>query len=191
MDLRRAKSRKKLREALGRLLQEKPLEEISIESIAAEAKVTRPTFYSNYPDRQAIVIEHVETWAQDLLQSADKLGDLEGTTTLEKLQLFIEQWLESFDPNDHIIRIALSGRAGTTAQRLIGSTGVEMVRLRAAQFVPSNVPIELLKATSIFYSTGINAVMQTAFAKPEEYDPKAIAKLAAKLIYSGVEDLLE
>ena len=62
MDVRREKSREKLRNALAQLLREQSLEQISIEQITDKAGVTRPTFYSNYQSRQDIIIEHVEHW---------------------------------------------------------------------------------------------------------------------------------
>src|ERR1700733_8220986 len=55
IDPRILRSRRMLMEALGRLLNKKEFDDISIQEIADEATLNRATFYLHYPDKNALL----------------------------------------------------------------------------------------------------------------------------------------
>jgi AcrR family transcriptional regulator len=57
-----------LMEALGKLLNQKELEDISVQEIADEATLNRATFYLHYPDKNALLRAMTETRFRELIQ---------------------------------------------------------------------------------------------------------------------------
>ena len=55
MDRRIQKSRAAFRRALEELSAEKPFEKITVSEICARADMSRPAFYDNYRDKQALL----------------------------------------------------------------------------------------------------------------------------------------
>lgn len=55
LDLRQRKTRKLLVEALARLLEERPFQELSVTDICRQAMVHRTTFYAHFTDKQELL----------------------------------------------------------------------------------------------------------------------------------------
>ena len=66
-DPRILRSRRMLMDALGRLLREKSLDDISIQEIADEATLNRATFYLHYPDKNSLLQAMAEARFRDLI----------------------------------------------------------------------------------------------------------------------------
>jgi AcrR family transcriptional regulator len=73
-DGRIRKTRQKLQKALTELLQETPVERLSVTDLCAKAGISRVTFYANYTDKYALVQERFAAM-QDA--AAQRFADLE------------------------------------------------------------------------------------------------------------------
>src|SRR5580693_9419734 len=62
------RSRRMVMEALVRLLKKKEFEDVSVQEIADEATLNRPTFYLHYPDKNALLQAMTETRFRDLIE---------------------------------------------------------------------------------------------------------------------------
>ena len=65
MDVRVARTRKRLQEALFALARERGLEEISISDIAEYAGVNRSTFYQHYSDKETVLADALDALAAE------------------------------------------------------------------------------------------------------------------------------
>lgn len=68
MDPRVVRSRRMLKDALAKLLQQKGFEEISVQEIADEATLNRNTFYLHYPDKNALLLAMAESRFRELVK---------------------------------------------------------------------------------------------------------------------------
>ncbi|WP_221796792.1 TetR/AcrR family transcriptional regulator [Oceanobacter mangrovi] len=187
MDTRRLKSRAKLRKALAELLQQHSLEDISIEQIAESAGVTRPTFYSNYQSRQDIVNEHVRDWLDQRQQRLDQFVFDDSLPSPQRIKALIEQTcLLAIDPNDTLLHLALSGRAGNTALELVEQQNLEYFRRRASQRFMVDLSQQQLELMSTFYSSATIGIMRAIFLKRLDYQPEQLAEDIANMIYGGI-----
>ena len=185
MDLRRAKSRSKLKHALAKLLERKSLEQISIEEITSEAGVTRPTFYSNYPDRQAIILEHIQEWLDELETNLDRYQPDTATPPIERLAAFLQHWFRCIDPNDRILRLTLSGRAGHSALALVrrqSSILLENHSLHALQ----DITRDEFKLYQAFYGAAINGLVEELFLGEIEMPTEEMVTTIASLVHRGI-----
>lgn len=68
VDPRIRRTRRLLQQALGKLLENKDLDDLSVQDIAHEASVNRATFYDHYPDKFALLRCTVGCRFQELIQ---------------------------------------------------------------------------------------------------------------------------
>ncbi|WP_426369482.1 TetR/AcrR family transcriptional regulator [Pseudocolwellia sp. HL-MZ7] len=98
MDARQIKSRKKIEQALAKLLETKSLDELSIEEIALKAGVSRPTFYRNYAGRQAILDEAIEKWQDELDIKIEQVSQYKMEPSVNLLAGYFRIVFDSIDP---------------------------------------------------------------------------------------------
>ena len=66
-DPRIIRTRRMLMEALGRLLNQKEFDDISVQEIADQATLNRATFYLHYPDKNALLLAMTAVRFRDLI----------------------------------------------------------------------------------------------------------------------------
>jgi len=190
MDARRLKSRAKLRTALAELLQQYSLEEISIEQITEKAGVTRPTFYSNYDSRQDIINEHVGQWLEQREVLFDEYIRGDQTPGYDRLRSLIEHMLLTINPDDMLLKLALSGRAGDQALDMVRQQHIRFFRKRAEQGLSKPVDDEELRLITTFYSGAILSVIVEVLRKELPFEPVALSHRLASMIYRGISHLI-
>jgi len=191
MDARRRKSRERLKSALASLLEHKSLEKISIEEITREAGVTRPTFYSNYKDRQEIVSEYVE---ELMLKLAVRFEELESDRSLESREIFekvISYYIELVKENNSIILYAASGRAGDEALEIIRSYNQQLLKDRLFKASSKRLDKQELKLLVHFLSSAINGVIEAHATGKLDMAPSEVSKTIADFVHEGVGIHLE
>lgn len=185
MDLRRAKSRKKLTDALGHLLEEKPLESITIEEITDRAGVSRPTFYSNYSDRQSIVVEHVKEQLSKLVTRFNS-GELEqGSSPIVRLANFYNHIFDFVTAEDRLLKLALVGKAGDEALLEIKKAFYSLTKnhFESKESVP--VSDEEIKFIAVFYGSALRGILEATFSGDLKYDTGSLSMLMAQYAQSG------
>ena len=86
IDPRVKRTRQLLQNAMLELVQEKPMENITVQDIAARAEVNRATFYAHFEDKNALMNYMVRDMFQARLEA--KLSS-EPTVTMDNLRLLI------------------------------------------------------------------------------------------------------
>ncbi|MFQ5575317.1 MAG: TetR/AcrR family transcriptional regulator [Terriglobia bacterium] len=70
LDRRVGRTRRRLKEALGELIQEREYDEITIQDIARRADVGRSTFYSHFASKEDLLFSGFDEWLLSLAESA-------------------------------------------------------------------------------------------------------------------------
>ena len=89
-----ARSRKLIVDALADLLQEKPLEKITVTDVVARANINRGTFYAHYrdiPDVVDYLIQQTFSSILDALSNQDDPSANLGHTLLTRIQAILEE----------------------------------------------------------------------------------------------------
>ena len=98
-DPRQKRTRKLLQDALRKLLQEKPLEEILVQDIADVATVNRATFYDHYTDKFALFEAMVAGDFHELLKERNICFDGTCPTAIEAIVLAVCDYLKEIHKN--------------------------------------------------------------------------------------------
>lgn len=78
MDPRVVRTRRLLRNALFELLEERDLQQLTIQDIADRATVKRPTFYLHYEDKESFVLQCIGDILNELREAVDSTPDAYG-----------------------------------------------------------------------------------------------------------------
>jgi AcrR family transcriptional regulator len=190
MDPRKKKSREKLKQALLDLLENNTLENITIEKVTAAAGVSRPTFYANFPDMEAIIIEHVRDWL-DLTESLFvKYERNREILPEQRLALFFEQLFATVITGDDLLLLALRGRAGEAALQAVMTRNVEFISMRAQDSIDQSLSKEDIYTLSIFYGSATTGVLEAILSKKLQPDIQGLATKLASLVHRGVGEQL-
>jgi len=185
MDLRRAKSRKKLTDALGLLLEEKPLEAITIEEITDKAGVSRPTFYSNYSDRQSIIVEHVRERIAELFANFSVQASEQEVSPVVYLANFYNHIFESISIEDRVLRLALVGKAGDEALHEVKNAFFQLTKNGIGNNSQAGVNEQEGRFLSHFYSSALCGILEAMFNGELQYDKGTLSMLMAQYVHGG------
>jgi AcrR family transcriptional regulator len=98
-DPRQKRTRKFLQDALQKLLQEKPFEEILVQDIAEVATVNRATFYDHYTDKFSLFEAMVAGDFHELLQKRNICFEGTCSTAVEAIVLAVCDYLKEIHSN--------------------------------------------------------------------------------------------
>ena len=112
MDIRKQRSQKKLRLALANQLQEKSLSEITIDDLATSAGVSRQTFYSNFPNKQAVLLVQIDRLFFRCQQYSHELLGSGRYGRQELIRLGVEFLIDECEKDVTLLREAFNGQAG-------------------------------------------------------------------------------
>lgn len=120
------RSRKLINTALADLLQEKPLDKITVTDVVNRAQINRGTFYAHYsdiPDVIKHIIDQMFSQIQAALQDADQaVADLP-KALLSRVQAFLEEDLDFY-------RKIMSSSAASMMQERLVSIALEYMAQR-------------------------------------------------------------
>lgn len=110
------RSRKLINEALADLLQEKPLEKITVTDVVTRANINRGTFYAHYKDIPDVVdhlIQQTFSAITDVLSAQKPLSPNLGSSILTQIQSILEEDMFFYR------KILCSGAASLMQDRLV------------------------------------------------------------------------
>ncbi|UHA62047.1 TetR/AcrR family transcriptional regulator [Metabacillus litoralis] len=93
-DLRVLRTKKLIKEALLKLIQEKSFESITIQDIADEALINRATFYLHYQDKYDLLEQVSNTYLQELMYEINPDYHIQnGIVDLDRFQITLKECL--------------------------------------------------------------------------------------------------
>ncbi|WP_426359193.1 TetR/AcrR family transcriptional regulator [Pseudocolwellia sp. HL-MZ19] len=188
MDARQIKSRKKIEQALAKLLETKSLDELSIEEIALKAGVSRPTFYRNYAGRQAILDEAIEKWQDELDIKIEQVSQYKMEPSVNLLAGYFRIVFDSIDPENHLLHLAIRGHAGSKTKLLLQERG----RKRAMSLLKESYGHSLgdndMQFIATFTTAALDGVLQNVLQKDNPWDIETTSFNVAQLIHLGVDN---
>ncbi len=161
-DARVLRSREALRSALLRLLEQKPLDQISIQDITSEAGVSYPTFFRQFAAKEDLLEDIAEDEIRRLLSLTMPLFDEQQQK--QALQALCEY------VNDHrsLWTVLLTGGAATAMREEFIRIAEEIGRTRDHKGERTNpwLPLDLVGR---FVVNGIFEILAWWLRQPEDY----------------------
>lgn len=145
------RSRRLINQALAELMQEKPLDKITVTDVVKRADINRGTFYAHYTDVSDVVTQQMEAACQTLRTAlADRGPEVtagDAAFVLRKLQALFEENLEFFSA-------LLSSSLATAATEQLRDIFIDYMM----QHPPKDLPTDRFLFLIRFASGGLSAM---------------------------------
>lgn len=180
------RSRKLIRQAFVELLQEKPLEKITVTDIVKRADINRGTFYAHYQDTRAVIeqIENeiIETMLEVLGEFHYRSFFQDPLPLLQKISLYLEEDLDFF-------RILMNASGSEKFLRKLKNIFIQHME------TDSDIPTEFKRTPTFlvrshFFAGGLVNLYQVWFQGEMECSLDEISLEISKIIVNnGIPDL--
>lgn len=191
MDRRTARTRKWLRQALLTLIQEKPIELITIQEITDEADMARVTFYRHYKDKNELLIDCLDNLYGELIDvmhiPSQMASDEVGSVVYDNLKL----WYSHIAANREVFKIIFNSSATALARRRMRELVIQqaVLALQGSGSMPM-IPIPYDIVLSYIAETQIGLIAWW-LETDSKYSPDMLAEVATRLIETGMFGLIE
>lgn len=185
MDIRRRRTRLRLQAALRDLLAERPLAEISVESLAQRAGTTRQTFYANYSG----LAEMLEEYLSALLDEIEaRHGALLAQTTPEerpaRMRSYVTSVFADIDRDDPRLKALLAGVPSLAAEARFAAL-VERLLERGDPAGQPPLPPTARRIQTHFYTGAFVGMLRLWVTGPEGVDADTMGHAFVELALHG------
>lgn len=188
-DKRIKKSKKAIKNALIELVQEKDINEITIQELALKADVDRKTIYNNYQN----IYEIFEDFANDLASSFDDILDKLANTSIYKDPSIVLKALNKTIEENRDLYILLSKINKNNS--FIRDKLYEKLKIKISKAFEKNKFIDNNNFNFIieFITSGMIAAFQTWFLNDEKNKPNLedFSKTIATIVFNGLNGLIK
>lgn len=189
-DRRTRRTRRQLKEALFALILEKGYDAVTIEDITERADLGRTTFYLHYRDKEELLLESIDSIAEELLARIPypSLSEAaaEGTPLVRGAILIIFQ--HAYE-NAQLYRVILRGegasRVSGRLHRIISQVAADTIqkRVNAGLLPPTpGVPVEIFVN---YFAGALLALMTWWLENGTPYSPEEMADTFNRLFFAG------
>lgn len=194
VDRRVNRTRRLLREALLSLILEMGYDAVTIEQITNRADLGRTTFYLHYRDKEELLLESIETIADDLREQVDvQLQKHKGATFPPNSILLVFQHAALNAP---LYRIILSGGAANSVlariREILSEAALEFFEERFGKTGNSSISSPRVPADVMFhaFAASLLGLMTWWLEQGMQYSPEQISVYFRDLFFNGALDVL-
>lgn len=174
-------TRTRLRDGLVTLLQQKPIEKISVKEICEAADVNRSTFYSHYSDQYHLFQQTQQEVLQDL---NDYLADYNFTGREADLHQILKRVFEYIAANAALCKVLLGENGDQTLQQAL----VQMVRNQSLKVWPGAACLnpQMVEHILLFHISGSVGLVKHWLQSSMKECASEMADVLIKLTYRGL-----
>ena len=197
VDRRVRRTRQALQDALIGLILEEGYDSVTIEEITSRADLGRTTFYLHYRDKEELLLQAVESIAEDFIakHAADMEREISPKTALEKMHLNLEERIlyhvfEHARENADLYKVMLRGEGSSkTTERMRALISDEAIkRLKFRQGIEMKVPLDFFGA---YFAGALIEVVTWWLENDQPYDVEAMVKHFQQLFIFGAMDSIK
>ncbi|MCC6956509.1 MAG: TetR/AcrR family transcriptional regulator [Anaerolineales bacterium] len=177
IDRRIKRTQRLLQEALVALTLEKGFDEVTIREITERADVGYTTFFRHYPDKEALLVDVLDTMRQDfhnLLMPHSIITEPE--TMGELLFEYVEQNLD-------LCRVLLDSTDTITLLRPVQEIGQQEIGMMFSAAQEREIPLEVAASHLM---TSLVMLIRWWLENDMPYSPRKMGEIAAKMIIRPV-----
>jgi AcrR family transcriptional regulator len=189
-DRRSLRTRRLLKEALFELILEKGYDAVKIEDITERADLGRTTFYLHYRDKEELLLESIDSIAEELLTRIN-LPDL-NQTDADIAGLVQGAIIISFQhayENAQLYRVILRGEGASSVSgrlhTIISQTALNILTARTkAGVLPPNPPVSL-EVFANYFAGSLLALITWWLEEGAAISPDNMAVMFDRLFFAG------
>ncbi|HSH04883.1 MAG TPA: TetR/AcrR family transcriptional regulator [Anaerolineae bacterium] len=185
MDRRIARTRRYLRQALMTLVQQKPLDDITIQEITDTADTARITFYRHYKDKNELLADCLYQIYEDLKDSLTIPESIPQSQIGSIIQIQTNSWYQYIAANRSLFKTLFTGSMAYTVRQQLRHI-ITQQTITVIQNTPSlqvhTAPLDIILV--YIADTQINLISWW-LETDANYSPELLAEMSVRLIESG------
>jgi AcrR family transcriptional regulator len=194
-DRRTNRTRRMLKESLLSLILEKGYAAVTVEDITERADLGRTTFYLHYKDKEDLLLESIETTANELVEyisqynllpAATESGPLPSERYLPAIQLVFRH----AGDNAMLYRIILREGAVMASERLrsiINAAAGQIMNARFKENPPDVLPPIPMEVLSNYFASSLLGLVTWWLESNMPYPPEEMADIFRRLFFDGIQ----
>jgi AcrR family transcriptional regulator len=190
IDRRARRTRRQLKEALFALILEKGYDAVKIEDITERADLGRTTFYLHYHDKEELLLESIESIAEDLFaRMPTPLIKAEENNDGGFVEDAILITFQHANENAQLYRVILRGEGASLVSgrlhRIISQIAGELLQKRVETgLLPASphIPVDVF---ANYFAGALLALITWWLESGSTYPPEEMAAMFRKLFFQG------
>lgn len=202
-DRRTLRTRKQLREALMELTLDKGYDLVTVEDITERADLGRTTFYLHYRDKDELLMESIETTANELVQQVEKMQTRGANTGFPStpFELAFQHAAENSTLYRILLKSDVASKALTRLRAFISSSArLYLPALANYGKMPGDLPREmsknlpdipprLLQQVSDYFASSLLGVLTWWLEEGMPYQPREMASFFLTIFVGGAREI--
>ncbi len=186
-DHRKRVTKMMLQQALTKLLQTKPIQEITVTQLCQESGINRTTFYLHYQDAYDMLEKIQDEFYDELMVHLENVAfDMNGDI---EIPLFLVEILKYLRDHADICRIVVGDKGDDSFVMKLMNTARDKSVVEYAQLYQSAKP-ETIEMFFTYVSHGCLGVLKAWLATNMAQPPEELAVVLGRLIIQGVGFLM-
>jgi len=195
-DRRINRTRRMLKDALLSLILEKGYDAVTVEDITERADLGRTTFYLHYKDKEDLLLESIETIANELVKYISQSNLLpvatdSGPQPSERYMPAIQLVFRHAGENEVLYRIILRGEGAVLASErirsIINATANQIMRARLKENPPDVQPLIPLEVLSNYFAASLLGLVTWWLESNMPYPAEQMADIFRRLFFEGIQ----
>lgn len=198
LDRRIVRTRNLLKEALLNLIQEKGYEAITIENITDRANLGRATFYLHYHDKAELLLESIDSIAEDLINQATQSGYIPGllpdpanpVTPKKQAQSFLMVFKHASQKAE-LWRIILRGEGMTMAsvriREILGKIAGNYFEDQMKAFTNTDQHLIPSEVVANYFAVSLMGFLTWWLESDMKYPAEQMAEMFRAMFFQGVQ----
>lgn len=198
MDRRIARTRTLLKDSLLNLIQEKGYEAITIENITDRANLGRATFYLHYHDKAELLLESIDSIAEDLINQATQSGYIPGLTPDPANPVTPQKQSQSFlmvfkhaSQKAELWRIILRGEGMTMAsvriREILGKIAGNYFEDQMREFSNSDQRLIPSEVAANYFAVSLMGFLTWWLESDMKYPAEQMAEMFRTMFFNGIQ----
>lgn len=190
MDRRTARTQKWLRQAFLTLIQEKPIELITIQELTDEADMARVTFYRHYKDKNELLLDCLDNIYGELIEVMQIPAQIDSDKVGGIVYSSLKLWYTHIASNRDVFKIIFSSSATALARRRMRELAIQQAVLimqgsgiRPEIDIPVDIMLNYIAETQI-------GLIAWWLETDSHYSPDMLAEIATRLLETGMFGLI-
>lgn len=190
LDRRARRTRRQLKEALFALILEKGYDAVKIEDITERADLGRTTFYLHYRDKDELLVESIDSIAEELLARLRppqwRSDETEaGGFVMDAILIIFQHAHENAQLYRVILRGEGASRVSGRLHNIISGRAAALIRERIAMGRLPSQPQVPLDVYTNYFAGALMALVTWWLEAGMPYPPEEMAEMFNKLFFAG------
>lgn len=194
IDRRVNRTRRELRRSLMALVVEKGYDSVTIEDITERAELGRTTFYLHYRDKEELLLESIDTIADELTEKIYKEINQNEVHSPNRFRPIVFVFQHATE-NRMLYQIILRGEGSTIAasriRKIIFDAALMFFNVQLDVSIKEMMTVEQLELVAAYFSSSLLGFLTWWLETESKYTPEEMGDYYRRFFFDGMRSFIQ